>query len=150
MKYLIVLALVFSFSACCSQKKISETKTDSTEKISVSETVTKAKMGQLTSYGKTTIKLKEVNDSRCPEDVSCIWAGEARVVVGIYREGIFEKDVNIIFSPKGTDQENPLMLFKDNDNTYYAYGLSPYPSQKTKTEQKDYELLMEMKPKSDK
>ena len=69
------------------------------------------------------------------------------MLYGIYPNGKFEKDVNINFNPKGTTQEKPMLLFKDDENAYYAYGLSPYPSQKTKTEQKDYEILMQIKSK---
>ncbi len=31
------------------------------------------------AYGKYTLKLTEINDSRCPEGVECIWSGEVTV-----------------------------------------------------------------------
>ncbi|WP_320815939.1 hypothetical protein [Flavobacterium sp.] len=38
-------------------------------------------------------KIKEiVSDSRCPEGVNCVWAGEVELILSIYKEGVFYKD----------------------------------------------------------
>ncbi len=50
--------------------------------------------------------LKEVlSDSRCPEGVSCIWAGEAKVVVAVYQDRKFVKEETLIISGSN-NQEN--------------------------------------------
>ena len=35
-----------------------------------------------------TIKLVEINDSRCPEDVTCVWAGHAAVTLQVGKPGL--------------------------------------------------------------
>lgn len=43
------------------------------------------KTGEQAAIGNVTIKFKKVlSDSRCPRGVTCIWAGEAKVLVAIY------------------------------------------------------------------
>lgn len=48
--------------------------------------------------------LKVLSDSRCPRQVTCIWAGEAKVLLGISLGGkYFEKEVTL--SGMGVDLE---------------------------------------------
>lgn len=145
-------------NACSSQKTTTETKSSTTsetttqtttntsnQKVIASESFTKLRMGQLTPFGDMMIKLKDVtSDSRCPEGTQCIWAGEAKIIVGMYPAGKFDKDVMITFSPKDVSKSKPMLLFEDGDSQYYAYGLSPYPSQKSKIEKKQYELMLKI------
>ena len=48
--------------------------------------------------GRVTIKFLElVEDSRCPEDVNCVWAGVARIKIQVRKNGrtaVFELDTN--------------------------------------------------------
>jgi hypothetical protein len=38
--------------------------------------------GEFFSFGRNSLHFKEViSDSRCPKDVTCIWAGEAKILV---------------------------------------------------------------------
>ncbi|WP_010230960.1 hypothetical protein [Gillisia marina] len=42
--------------------------------------------GELFTFKNKSIQFKKViSDSRCPKDVTCIWAGEAKVLVAIWR-----------------------------------------------------------------
>jgi len=46
--------------------------------------------GELFNLGEVTVLFKEViSDSRCPKQVTCIWAGEAKVLLEIYENGKF-------------------------------------------------------------
>jgi hypothetical protein len=45
-----------------------------------------------------TLVLKEVtSDSRCPQGLNCIWAGEAQVIVSVYNNKKLVEDVAISF-----------------------------------------------------
>ena len=123
----IILSLFILFSmAACSQKK---------ETISKSEIFTQ----KPTKKKGTQLVLKNViNDSRCPEGVNCIWAGEIEIVVSIYKDNVFVKDENILLSPK---------LYKENlawFATYYPskkiteIGVLPYPKNGVVIYPKDY------------
>ena len=41
-----------------------------------------------------------VSDSRCPEGVTCIWPGEASVVVSVYKDSKLVEDQTMVFSMK--------------------------------------------------
>lgn len=57
-------------------------------------------------------KIKEViSDSRCPEGVNCVWAGEVELVLSIYKESIFYKDESLIINFENFTK-NKLLLEK--------------------------------------
>ena len=58
------------------------------------------------------LKLKSVTaDSRCPEDVTCVWAGEAQVVISVYQNRKLVEDHTLIVSSK-TEKENEIWFSK--------------------------------------
>ena len=64
--------------------------------------------------------LRVISDSRCPRQVDCIWAGEAKVLLGITVGGkYFEKEVVV----SGMGVELPLA----EDLQMVDSHLSPYP-----------------------
>ena len=147
MKYVLVLVLAFSFTSCCSQKETTESTASENQKVIATESFTKIKMGQLTPFGNTMLKLKQVtNDSRCPEGTQCIWAGEVSVIVGMYDNGKFVKDINITFSPKDVTKNKPYLLFETEDSKYFATGMTPYPKEGSKIEPKEYAMEISIKP----
>jgi len=47
------------------------------------------------------LKFEEVlSDSRCPKDVECVWAGEAKVLIEIYQNGHIDIRKEIIIDVK--------------------------------------------------
>lgn len=58
---------------------------------------TSLQVGQYFDLGQAGVKfLKVISDSRCPKQVTCIWPGEAKVLLGISINGeYFEKEVVI-------------------------------------------------------
>ena len=106
-------------SMSCSQKKA----TVKNEEIITQQVVNK-KGNQLV--------IKEIiNDSRCPEDVSCVWAGEVEVLIAVYNNNKYVKEENIKISQK---------LSKQNIEWFSKY----YPQNKIK------EIATFPLPKSDK
>jgi hypothetical protein len=54
-----------------------------------------------------TLVLKEVtSDSRCPQGLNCIWAGEAQVIASVYNNKKLVEDVAISFSPQMVLENN--------------------------------------------
>jgi hypothetical protein len=93
----------------------------------------------------TQLVLKKVtNDSRCPEGVQCIWAGECEIVVSVYRNNKFIKDEKVLLSPK---------LYKENIAWFAKYYTSkkiteinvlPYPKNEVVINAKDYFVKLEL------
>ncbi len=81
---------------------------------------------------------KVVNDSRCPEGVNCIWAGEIEIEVAIYKNRKLISTENVLISPK-LQQENIAWFSK-----YYPklnikeIGVLPYPKSEVVVNPKDY------------
>ena len=64
----------------------------------VSEDQFQLKVNQTASFESDTIKVKFLNvtsDSRCPTDVTCVWEGEAKIVVNIMKDGQDLGDFNL-------------------------------------------------------
>ncbi|HET8864710.1 MAG TPA: hypothetical protein VFM80_03360 [Gracilimonas sp.] len=73
-------------------------------------------------------------DSRCPDDVACVWAGNARIIIQL---NDLEADLNTYSDPKEANisQYNVKLL-----------SLSPYPKAEENINKEDYtaELLVTM------
>jgi hypothetical protein len=83
------------------------------------------------------IKFQEVvEDSRCPKDVTCVWAGRVSCVVEITEDGSLYRMV--LTQPGLTDQYV--------EETYKEYQLTfkvePYPEVDTEIPSSDYRLLL--------
>ncbi|MGB7842356.1 MAG: hypothetical protein WBL21_06175 [Salinimicrobium sp.] len=82
---------------------------------------TELQLGQESQFDRVAVKfLKVISDSRCPKQVTCIWPGEAKVLLGITVGGRYlEKEVAI----SGEGAEFPLA----RDFQMLVYNLRPYP-----------------------
>ena len=96
------------------------------------------RIGENFSFGKKAIKFKEVvSDSRCPRKVTCIWEGEAKVLIELYEDGVMvsEKMVAVgggAIPLKFSTEENLFQLTKT--------VLEPYPSIEKQKEDLKYIL----------
>jgi len=84
------------------------------------------------------IELVEVlSDSRCPKNVQCIQAGEAIIVVNIYKNGKVESQEKLTIYPT-TIKENILQLLSTKLTQTTALNLLPYPTGIVKNELSNY------------
>ena len=88
------------------------------------------------------IRFKEViTDSRCPQGVTCIWAGEASCLIEItYSETTYNK----ILTQPGLS-EPPQTDFQQYKITF---DLLPYPQKGERIENEDYRLQLEISRKA--
>ncbi len=74
------------------------------------------------------IELVEVlSDSRCPKNVQCVWAGEAILLVNIYKYGKKVQQEKITIHPTAV-QENVLQILSPKFTKITAINLWPYPN----------------------
>jgi len=81
-----------------------------------------------------------LEDSRCPEGVNCIWAGNARIAVGLSRAGGRPTPVEL-----NTDVEP-----RRQSCLHYEVkllGLSPRPEEGKRVDEKSYSLTLVVKKK---
>lgn len=89
-------------------------------------------VGELLAIGKNKVNfIRVISDSRCPKQVTCIWPGEARILIGIEKNGKYlEKELVV----SGSGAEIPL----GEDIVFQFTHLSPYPVSGAKIAAEDY------------
>lgn len=90
---------------------------------------------------------KVVSDSRCPKDVMCVRAGEAKVLLSIYKKGTFIKDKEVIIHASGYVMEENNLAFNADDFKIYGMTLKPYPKTTDGVPDSDYKLEIVFQPK---
>lgn len=141
MKYPLVIALLF-FS--CSM--LAQEPKDSVEVKMFSSNLQK---GELLQFGDKSIKFLEViSDSRCPKEVTCVWAGEAKLLVGVFQNGKLIKEMVVSSSPSNGSHNIPLN-FSSEGIAYSISGLElyPYPTTSAKIPEGEYSLKILVKEK---
>jgi len=81
-----------------------------------------------------------VSDSRCPEGVTCIWAGEVSAVVSVYKNSKLIEDTTLVFSMKN-EEDNKKWFSKylpEKQKKIKSIGVVPYPKEGSKIDPEDY------------
>ncbi|WP_424492909.1 hypothetical protein [Salinimicrobium sp. GXAS 041] len=103
-------------------------------------------LGELLQFGDRSIKFKNlIPDSRCPADVTCIWAGEAKILVEVFEEGKSCGEEIIIISGGGNDSASLNRIFSGADFSLVGLVLKPYPKTSRNLKPSDYTLTLEVK-----
>lgn len=103
---------------------------------------------QKTDYKGYEVKFKKViTDSRCPKNVMCVRAGEADVLVSIFKNGRFLADKKIRIDASGYVMESTSLVSTETDFKIYGFSLSPYPDGVNDIEDKAYRLEIVFQPK---
>jgi hypothetical protein len=85
--------------------------------------------------------IEVIGDSRCPQGVTCIWAGEASSLIEItFSESTYRKVLTQpgLSEPSQTDFQQYEIIF----------DLRPYPQKGERIENKDYRLQLEISRKA--
>lgn len=88
--------------------------------------------------GKQLVLKRVISDSRCPEGVNCIWAGECQIEVAIYKNRKLISTESILLSPKlKSENLSWFQEFYSNQNIF-EISLFPYPKSEEIINSKDY------------
>lgn len=80
-------------------------------------------------------KIKEVNDSRCPSDVVCVWAGKADVTIEI------ESPVSETFTLSTSDNKIDTV----GNYSFELIDVSPYPVSTKQIKTEEYKMTLNIK-----
>lgn len=84
--------------------------------------------GGVAHFEDVSIEFVEViSDSRCPKNVNCIRAGEAEVLIAIFRNGTFSHNKKLVFHASGLVNEKQVQLFNTDYLNIQGLALYPYP-----------------------
>ena len=84
---------------------------------------------KIIQYKDLTIKFREIEDSRCPLDVTCVWEGQAKITLQVF-QGSNELTITFVTGEKISADINQ---YKIN-----LIDILPYPSSTTKNFEEDY------------
>ena len=87
--------------------------------------------------------LKEVlADSRCPEGVTCVWAGEVSVVISVYKDSEWVENKTLVFSGKNDNINIQWIVqyLNENQKTINSMTIAPHPKAGKVIKPKDYFL----------
>lgn len=128
---LLVIVILFS-SFAFGQEESAET-----PKIGV-----KVLKGETVVLKGVSIKFLEVTeDSRCPKDVTCVWAGRAIVKVEVSANG--KKEIKtLIFGEVRPGEEPNTNLYNSKEFAINGLTLNPYPTSDTAGKDSKYTLLV--------
>lgn len=100
-------------------------------------------VGDIIDVNEISIEFVElIADSRCPKNVNCIRAGEAEVLVAVYKNRKFSHEKVLIFHANGMVKEDNMNLFVSEQLFIRGLTLSPYPKGLTKVREEDYMLTV--------
>lgn len=126
MKYLFLLLSILLVISCKNNTE-PEPESDKYYKIKFNKTI------ELKNTGIKIEFLDVLEDSRCPQDVICCWAGNANVLIKI-ADSTFS--FNSIFSPQSFSYKNYNIVFAK---------LFPYPHSQKIINKKDYIVSLDIK-----
>ncbi len=106
----------------------------------------KLKVGNSIEFDTKSIKLIKVyEDSRCPSDATCIWAGEVKASIEIYESNSLTAKKELVFGPKNINPNQMEELLVLDKKTVFGYNISPYPTSETRIDPKEYYLELVVK-----
>jgi hypothetical protein len=83
-----------------------------------------------------------VNDSRCPEGVTCVWAGEVSAIISVYKDSKLIEDTTLVFSMKnGEDNKKWFATYLPvKQKRIKSFQVLPYPKEGNAIDSKEYYL----------
>ncbi|MEM5563492.1 hypothetical protein WNY78_00180 [Psychroserpens sp. AS72] len=127
--------VIVLFFGCCHAQKLIKPLGFNKDSISIN---TNIKLHDAVSFENLIITFEKVIvDSRCPKGVQCVRAGEAKVLISIFEDGIFLENKVIIIDPEGYIFKNN-MFYKKKTYELYLSALHPHPKADEKITDETY------------
>lgn len=88
---------------------------------------------------------KIISDSRCPEGVNCVWAGEVQLVLAIYKNNVLEKEETVTINYKKLEYNKRFFTsYITSEKKIKDLIVLPAKKQEQTIDLKDYILKIEM------
>jgi len=115
------------------------------EKVETPRIVSKLYFGEQLKFNDVELKFVDViQDSRCPKNVNCIWAGEIVVLVDVFENDIKTEQKKLTLSPTSHLQNLIGNLFSSETLNISGFNVLPYPVSGTKTKREDYYIQLDI------
>lgn len=94
--------------------------------------------------GKQVVLVKVLNDSRCPEGVQCVWAGEVTIEVAVYDNKKLSEQTQFTLNAQSADEVKEWFvahLPKSNEKLK-AVSVAPYPKEGVTIQPEEYKIVL--------
>ncbi|MEJ6791627.1 MAG: hypothetical protein QNK89_02520 [Lacinutrix sp.] len=137
-KILFIVTLLFVFVVSAQ---------DSTEvKAQTPKIISKLMFGKTIAVDNLEFKFVTLeSDSRCPKGVQCVRAGEAIVLIDVFKNGTKIEQKRLIFSPNAQLQNSLGNLFSSKKIKVTGFNIAPYPEYRNKIKPKDYFIQLDIR-----
>ena len=114
--------------------------------VEVPKIVAKLPLGKTYTLDQAELVFVDVlSDSRCPKDVTCVWAGQAVALVEVYKDQVLIERKEVVFDPGKNTNLNLKTLCDYKGLRVLANNLLPYPEQsQEKIKKEAYYLQLEI------
>lgn len=114
--------------------------------VEVPKIVAKLPLGKTYTLDQVELVFVDVlSDSRCPKDVTCVWAGQAVALVEVYKDQVLIERKEVVFEPGKNTNLNIKTLCANKGLRVLANNLLPYPEQsQEKIKKEAYYLQLEI------
>jgi predicted transcriptional regulator len=103
----------------------------------------KIPLGQSVTLDNTQITFKEVlEDSRCPQYVSCIWAGRIRVLVEVAGPQSTAEEIELLLGATKEGEIENLTILAEETLSITLLQVIPYPGSEAAENGEEYALLV--------
>lgn len=126
-KILILILTTLSLTGCSCQKPITEINQKLDSKVS-----------------KEIVLVKLFNDSRCPENVQCVWAGEVSFEVAAYENGKITEKAQFTLGIKGQEEIITWLIkhLPESKTPLKSIAVLPYPKDGISVKLEDFTLKL--------
>ncbi len=120
-----MITKIFTFILCVSAFAKAYSQDSTQVKMTPPKIAVKLALGETVTLADRRIEFVTVlEDSRCPKDVTCVWAGQAKVVLAITSKDGQKNDVTVLFNPS---LEQTQLIDQTPTGQIVVEGLNPYP-----------------------
>lgn len=134
---ILILPLILILGCSESKNTLPEPETNPTHKLDAQIRLMINQNLTIESEGLSVKLLKITEDSRCPSDVTCIWAGQVGVLIDVSQNGKDLGNINLILGP-----DKKLAEKKINGYLIRLVEVSPFPISTKKIETSDYVITI--------
>ncbi len=112
------------------------------ERVEVPKIGIKVSMGEAVKIQDVSVKFIQVlEDSRCPKNTNCIWAGRVIAEVEVTSDG--KKEIkNLIFGELRADENESKVVFSSKEVNIIGLDVTPYPDVTEKMDKSSYSLVI--------
>ena len=116
-----------------------------TVKAETPKIISKLMYGKTIAFEDLAFKFVAVeSDSRCPKGVQCIWAGEAIVLIDVFKKGKKVEQKRIVFSPTAQLENTVGNLFSSEKLKISGSNIAPYPEYRNTIKPEEYYIQVEV------